>query len=64
MPIPSYLLAIAVGNVCYKLFSKPTNKEWSSGIWAEPEVIESAFWEFSEDTTRCVSLDVQPRVPG
>lgn len=58
MPIPSYLLAIAVGNVRYNSFSKPSNKQWSSGVWAEPEVIESAFWEFSEDTTRYVSSDV------
>lgn len=54
MAIPSYLIAIAVGNLRYKPFSKPIGKQWSSGLWAEPEILDSAFWEFSEDTTRCV----------
>ncbi|PPQ99607.1 hypothetical protein CVT24_005183, partial [Panaeolus cyanescens] len=52
IPIPSYLLAIAVGNLVYKTFSKPAGKEWTSGIWAEPELIDASFWEFKEDTTR------------
>jgi len=56
VPIPSYLLAIAVGNVRYKPFSKPSDKQWTSGIWAEPEMIDAAFWEFCEDTTRYSSF--------
>jgi hypothetical protein len=50
--IPSYLLAIAVGNLCYKPFPRPIGKQWSSGLWAEPELLDAAFWEFSGDTTR------------
>lgn len=52
VPIPCYLLAIAVGNVRYRPFSKPEGKQWTSGIWAEPELIDASYWEFSEDTTR------------
>ncbi|KAG6874151.1 hypothetical protein C0995_005569 [Termitomyces sp. Mi166 len=52
VPIPSYLLAIASGNVHYRAFSKFEDKKWTCGIWAEPELIESAYWEFSEDTAR------------
>ena len=52
MPIPSYLIAIASGNVCYKPFPAVDGKEWSCGIWAEPELIDAAYWEFSADTTK------------
>jgi leukotriene-A4 hydrolase len=52
VPIPSYLIAIAAGNVVYRAFDKPAGKNWTSGIWAEPELIDAAYWEFSEDTTR------------
>ncbi|KAF5382881.1 hypothetical protein D9757_007329 [Collybiopsis confluens] len=54
-PIPSYLIAIAAGNVVYRRFpyhvdgKKPN---WTTGIWAEPELIEAAYWEFSRDTSR------------
>ncbi|KAF9526415.1 leukotriene-A4 hydrolase [Crepidotus variabilis] len=57
VPIPTYLIAIASGNMRYKLFSKPEGKSWTSGVWAEPELIEKAFWEFSEDTTRFLSAE-------
>ncbi|KAF4623043.1 hypothetical protein D9613_001552 [Agrocybe pediades] len=57
VPIPSYLIAIAVGNVRYRPFSKPKGKTWTSGIWAEPELIDSAYWEFSEDTTRFLAAE-------
>ncbi|KAK2459750.1 hypothetical protein APHAL10511_008182 [Amanita phalloides] len=52
IPIPSYLIAIAAGNLIYKPFPAVKDKQWRSGVWAEPELIQSAYWEFSEDTTR------------
>ncbi|KAF8341710.1 peptidase family M1-domain-containing protein [Amanita rubescens] len=52
IPIPSYLIAIAAGNVVYKPFPAVEGKQWTSGVWAEPELIQSAYAEFSEDTTR------------
>jgi hypothetical protein len=52
--IPSYLIAIAAGDLRYREFSKPAGKTWSSGIWTEPSLLDAAFWEFSEDTTRQV----------
>ncbi|KAG5715728.1 Leukotriene A-4 hydrolase [Termitomyces sp. T112] len=51
-PIPSYLMAVASGNVHYRAFPRFEEKKWTCGIWAEPELIESAYWEFSEDTAR------------
>jgi len=41
IPIPAYLTALAVGN----LVSKDVSNR--SAVWTEPEVIESAAWEFS-----------------
>lgn len=52
MPIPSYLIAVASGNVHYRAFPKYEDKEWTCGIWAEPELIDRAYWEFSKDTAR------------
>ncbi|KAK0462904.1 uncharacterized protein EV420DRAFT_1627897 [Desarmillaria tabescens] len=52
VPIPSYLIAIASGNVVYRPFPKYEDRDWTSGVWAEPEMIEAAYWEFSEDTGR------------
>ncbi|RDB24666.1 Leukotriene A-4 hydrolase [Hypsizygus marmoreus] len=57
VPIPSYLLAIAAGNVRYHAFPKYEDKQWTSGIWAEPELIESSYWEFSEDTARFLAAE-------
>ncbi|KAF9476002.1 zincin [Pholiota conissans] len=57
VPIPCYLLAIAVGNVRYRAFSKPEGKHWTSGIWTEPELLDAAYWEFSEDTTRFLAKE-------
>jgi leukotriene-A4 hydrolase len=54
VPIPSYLLAIASGNVRYRPFPQFEDKQWKTGIWAEPELIDAAYWEFSEDTARYV----------
>ena len=48
-PIPSYLLALAVGDVVFQPLGERT------GIYAEPEVIERAAWEFA-DTQRMFKL--------
>lgn len=53
VPIPSYLIAIAAGNVIYRPFPPHQDRKWKCGVWAEPELIESSYWEFSEDTARC-----------
>ncbi|HUE99771.1 MAG TPA: M1 family aminopeptidase/hydrolase [Anaerolineales bacterium] len=42
-PIPSYLFALAVGNLDFREFGPRT------GIYAEPETIEAAAWEFAEN---------------
>ncbi|KZS90239.1 leukotriene-A4 hydrolase [Sistotremastrum niveocremeum HHB9708] len=52
VPIPSYLIAIASGNVRYKPFETVPGKDWTTGVWAEPEVIDAAHWEFCEDTPK------------
>jgi len=44
-PIPSYLFAIAVGNLAFHELGPRT------GIYAEPEMIEAAAWEFAETET-------------
>ncbi|KAH7890292.1 hypothetical protein F5I97DRAFT_1799872 [Phlebopus sp. FC_14] len=51
-PIPSYLLAIAAGNLHYRPFSVSAGRTWTTGVWAEPQLIEAAFNEFNEDTPR------------
>jgi len=40
--IPSYLLALAVGNVFFESFGDET------GVYAEPEALEAAAWEFAD----------------
>ncbi|KAK7677928.1 hypothetical protein QCA50_019118 [Cerrena zonata] len=57
IPIPTYLIAIAGGNFRYHEFPKPEGKEWTSGIWAEPELIDAAYWEFEIDTTRLLATE-------
>ncbi|CAL1696869.1 unnamed protein product [Somion occarium] len=57
IPIPSYLIAIAAGNLRYKAFPKVEGKDWTSGIWAEPELIDAAYWEFEADTTRFLATE-------
>src|SRR5512138_2759282 len=42
-PIPSYLFALAVGNLTFRKLGRRT------GIYAEPEIIEAAAWEFAEN---------------
>ncbi|KIJ64025.1 hypothetical protein HYDPIDRAFT_133351 [Hydnomerulius pinastri MD-312] len=54
-PIPSYLLAIAAGNLRYRAFSVPEGKTWTSGVWTEPELLEKAHYEFCDDTPRYLS---------
>ncbi|KAH0826355.1 hypothetical protein J3R83DRAFT_5315 [Lanmaoa asiatica] len=51
-PIPSYLLAVAAGNLRYRPFSVPDGKTWKSGVWTEPELLEDAYNEFCDDTPR------------
>ncbi len=41
-PIPSYLLALAVGNVFFEPIGDDT------GVYAEPEVLRDAAWEFGD----------------
>ena len=41
-PIPSYLIAIAVGDLEFR----PTGPR--TGVWAEPAVLEAAAWEFGD----------------
>ena len=41
-PIPSYLLALAVGNLFFEPFGP------STGVYAEPEVLPAAAWEFAD----------------
>ncbi len=41
-PIPSYLLALAVGNIEYRPISPRT------GVYSEPEMVEKARWEFAD----------------
>jgi leukotriene-A4 hydrolase len=43
VPIPSYLIAIAAGEVAYKRVGKRT------GVWADPVTLPKAVWEFEED---------------
>jgi leukotriene-A4 hydrolase len=41
-PIPSYLMAIAVGNVFFAPIGEDT------GVYAEPELLSASAWEFAE----------------
>jgi leukotriene-A4 hydrolase len=63
IPIPSYLIAIAAGNVRYRGFPKMESKTWTSGIWAEPEMLDAAYWEFCEDTGRFLDTEESIVVP-
>ncbi|KAI9510686.1 leukotriene-A4 hydrolase [Russula earlei] len=55
--IPSYLIAIASGNLRYKPFPLIEGRSWKSGVWAEPELLEASYWEFSEDTGRFLAKE-------
>ncbi|HEX6789687.1 MAG TPA: M1 family metallopeptidase [Candidatus Krumholzibacteria bacterium] len=41
-PVPSYLLALAVGNIEYRAIGP------RSGVYSEPEVVDKAKWEFAD----------------
>jgi len=49
--IPSYLFAIGAGNLHFRSLGPRT------GIYAEPEVIESAAWEFAENEAKIVEAE-------
>ncbi|PFH48207.1 hypothetical protein AMATHDRAFT_196923 [Amanita thiersii Skay4041] len=57
VPIPSYIIAIAAGDLVYKPFPRLEGKEWTSSVWSEPELIDRAYWEFSEDTARFLAAE-------
>jgi leukotriene-A4 hydrolase len=50
-PIPSYLFALAVGNLTFRELGPRT------GIYAEPETIDAAAWEFAENETKIVEAE-------
>ncbi len=50
-PIPSYLFALAVGNLTFRELGPRT------GIYAEPEMIDAAAWEFAENETKIVEAE-------
>ena len=45
-----------MGNFRYRPLPKVEGKDWKSGVWAEPELIDATYWEFSEDVGRSVFL--------
>ena len=50
-PIPSYLFALAVGNLEFREFGP------RAGIYAEPQMIEAAAWEFAENEAKIVEAE-------
>jgi len=48
--IPSYLIAIAGGELAFKALGERT------GIWAEPGMLEKSAWEFEKDAEKIVSV--------
>jgi leukotriene-A4 hydrolase len=50
-PIPSYLFAFAVGNIAFKEMSE------RCGIYAEPEMLDDAAWEFEENEKRLGQIE-------
>ncbi len=50
-PIPSYLFAIAVGNIAFEELGPHT------GVYSEPEIMESAAWEFAENEKKLVEAE-------
>lgn len=41
-PVPSYLIALAVGNLTFQAIGE------HSGVWSEPDVVDRAAWEFAQ----------------
>lgn len=50
-PIPSYLMALAVGDIAFKSLGK------NCGIYAEPSLLPSAAWEFANMETMIQSAE-------
>ena len=50
-PIPSYLFALAVGNLTFRELGPRT------GIYAEPQMIDAAAWEFAENETKIIEAE-------
>jgi leukotriene-A4 hydrolase len=50
-PIPSYLFAIGVGNLAFRELGPRT------GVYAEPEIVEAAAWEFAENEAKIVEAE-------
>lgn len=50
-PIPSYLFAIGVGNLQFRTLGPRT------GVYAEPEIIEAAAWEFFENEAKIIEAE-------
>ena len=50
-PIPSYLFALAVGNLVFREFGPRT------GVYAEPDLIEAASWEFAENEIKMTEAE-------
>ena len=50
-PIPSYLFALGVGNLAFRELGPRT------GVYAEPEIVEAAAWEFAENETKIVEAE-------
>ena len=50
-PIPSYLFALAVGNLEFRELGPRT------GVYAEPEVLDAAAWEFAENEGKIVEAE-------
>jgi leukotriene-A4 hydrolase len=53
VPVPAYLVALAAGNLVSRDISERVR------IWAEPEVVEAAFFEFAEtEAFLCAAEDI------
>ncbi len=50
-PIPSYLFALAVGNLTFSEIGPRT------GIYAEPEMLEAAVWEFAKNEEKLTEAE-------
>jgi leukotriene-A4 hydrolase len=50
-PVPAYLFALGVGNLVFHEVGPRT------GVYAEPEIIEAAAWEFAENETKIVEAE-------
>ena len=50
-PIPSYLFALAVGNLDFRELGPRT------GIYAEPQTIQAAAWEFAENEAKIIEAE-------